>query len=51
MNEKDRYKNRIKLLQRTLDMRILQTLQWGHGYGGADCRSDSVGDVRQAGGE
>jgi len=27
MNEKDRCKNRIKLLQGTLDMRILQTLQ------------------------
>jgi PadR family transcriptional regulator, regulatory protein PadR len=29
------YKNRIELLQGTLDMLILQTLQWGprHGYG------------------
>jgi PadR family transcriptional regulator len=29
------YKNRIKLLQGTLDMLILRTLQWGpsHGYG------------------
>src|SRR5215469_9417745 len=107
MNEKDQYKNRIELLQGTLDMLILQTLQWGpqHGYGivqalrlrsgdvlqvetgslypalhrlerqrwvqsewkqseskekavglgsgpmGADCRSDWVGNVRQAGGE
>ena len=35
MNEKDQYKNRIELLQGTLDMFILQTLQWGpqHGYG------------------
>ena len=35
MNEKDQYKNRIELLQGTLDMLILQTLQWGpqHGYG------------------
>ena len=33
MNE--RYQNRIELLQGTLDMLILQTLQWGprHGYG------------------
>jgi transcriptional regulator len=31
----DRYKNRIELLQGTLDMLILQTLQWGtqHGHG------------------
>lgn len=33
MNEP--YRNRIELLQGTLDMLILQTLQWGqqHGYG------------------
>jgi transcriptional regulator len=32
---KQRYQNRIELLQGTLDMLILQTLQWGpqHGYG------------------
>ena len=32
---KDRYQNRIELLQGTLDLMILQTLQWGplHGYG------------------
>src|SRR5262245_35899469 len=31
---KARYQNRIELLQGTLDMLILQTLQWGpqHGY-------------------
>ena len=31
----DKYKNRIELLQGTLDMLILQTLQWGqqHGHG------------------
>lgn len=35
MSEKNQYKNRIELLQGTLDMLILQTLQWGpqHGYG------------------
>ena len=35
MAKKDRYQNRIELLQGTLDMLILQTLQWGpqHGYG------------------
>ncbi|MGO8818162.1 MAG: PadR family transcriptional regulator [Terriglobia bacterium] len=33
--KKGRYQNRIELLQGTLDMLILQTLQWGpqHGYG------------------
>jgi PadR family transcriptional regulator, regulatory protein PadR len=32
---KTRYQNRIELLQGTLDLLILQTLQWGpqHGYG------------------
>lgn len=31
----EKYRNRIELLQGTLDMLILQTLQWGpqHGYG------------------
>ncbi len=36
MTEKrQRYQNRIELLQGTLDLLILQTLQWGaqHGYG------------------
>jgi len=35
MPNKDRYRNRIELLQGTLDLLILQTLQWGpqHGYG------------------
>jgi len=35
MAPKEIYKNRIELLQGTLDMLILQTLQWGeqHGYG------------------
>jgi len=32
---KERYKNRIEILQGTLDLLLLQTLQWGpqHGYG------------------
>jgi len=32
---KERHKDRIELLQGTLDMLVLQTLQWGpqHGYG------------------
>ena len=35
MAAREPYKNRIELLQGTLDMLILQTLQWGprHGYG------------------
>ncbi|HEV2215385.1 MAG TPA: PadR family transcriptional regulator [Terracidiphilus sp.] len=35
MELKQSYQNRIELLQGTLDMLILQTLQWGpqHGYG------------------
>jgi PadR family transcriptional regulator PadR len=35
MAPKERYKNRIDLLQGTLDMLILRTLQWGpqHGHG------------------
>lgn len=28
--KKERYQNRIELLQGTLDLLILQTLQWGH---------------------
>src|ERR1700733_5150980 len=35
MTAKSKYQNRIELLQGTLDMLILKTLQWGeqHGYG------------------
>jgi transcriptional regulator len=35
MPKKEPYKNRVELLQGTLDMLILQTLQWGpqHGHG------------------
>ena len=35
MHKPEHYKNRIELLQGTLDLIILQTLQWGtqHGYG------------------
>jgi PadR family transcriptional regulator len=34
MNPNERYQNRTEILQGTLDMVILQTLQWGprHGY-------------------
>jgi PadR family transcriptional regulator PadR len=35
MHDRDRYKNSLDLLQGTLDLIILQTLNWGerHGYG------------------
>lgn len=49
MGQKDNYKNRIELLQGTLDMMILRTLQWGpqHGHGvGLAIRTQS-GDALQ----
>ena len=49
MSEKDQYKNRIELLQGTLDMLILQTLQWGPqpGYGIVQALRLRSGDVLQ----
>ena len=49
MSKKDQYKNRIELLQGTLDMLILQTLQWGpqHGYGIVQALRLRSGDVLQ----
>jgi len=49
MASKDRYQNRIELLQGTLDMLILQTLQWGsqHGYGISQAIRANSGDVLQ----
>lgn len=43
------YKNRIELLQGTLDMLILQTLRWGsqHGYGIAQAIRSGSGEVLQ----
>jgi PadR family transcriptional regulator, regulatory protein PadR len=43
------YQNRIELLQGTLDMLILQTLQWGaqHGFGIAQALRLQSGDVLQ----
>lgn len=43
------YKNRIELLQGTLDMLILQTLQWGpqHGYGMIQAIRANSNDVLQ----
>jgi transcriptional regulator len=44
---KDRYRNRIELLQGTLDMLILQTLQWGaqHGYAIGNAIRANSGEV------
>jgi PadR family transcriptional regulator PadR len=41
--------NRVELLQGTLDMLILQTLQWGtqHGYGISQAIRAQSGDVLQ----
>jgi PadR family transcriptional regulator, regulatory protein PadR len=49
MSEKSQYKNRIELLQGTLDMLILQTLQWGpqHGYGIVQALRLRSGEVLQ----
>jgi PadR family transcriptional regulator, regulatory protein PadR len=46
---KERYQNRIELLQGTLDMLILQTLQWGpqHGHGISVAIRNSSEDVLQ----
>jgi transcriptional regulator len=46
---KERYQNRIELLQGTLDLLILQTLQWGpqHGYGISMAIRNSSGDILQ----
>ena len=44
---KERYQNRIELLQGTLDLLILQTLQWGpqHGYGICTAIRNQSGEV------
>ena len=44
-----RYQNRIELLQGTLDLLVLQTLQWGpqHGYGIAQAIRANSSDVLQ----
>jgi PadR family transcriptional regulator PadR len=47
MPKDTRYRNRIELLQGTLDLLILQTLQWGpqHGYGLSQAIRVNSGDV------
>lgn len=48
-HKKQSYENRIELLQGTLDLLILQTLQWGprHGYGISHAIRAGSGDVLQ----
>lgn len=49
MTSKNQYRNRIELIQGTLDMLILQTLQWGpqHGYGIIQALRLQSGEVLQ----
>ncbi len=46
---RNRYQNRVELLQGTLDMLILRTLQWGpqHGYGIVQALRVNSGEVLQ----
>jgi transcriptional regulator len=46
---KQQYQNRIELLQGTLDLMILQTLQWGpqHGYGVSLAIRNRSGEILQ----
>ena len=46
---KPQYRNRIELLQGTLDLMILQTLQWGqqHGYGISLAIRNRSGEIQQ----
>ena len=47
MLKKEKYQDRIELLQGTLDLLVLQTLQWGpqHGYGISQAIRTNSGDV------
>ena len=47
--QQDPYRNRVEILQGTLDMLILQTLQWGpqHGYGIAQALRAQSGEILQ----
>jgi PadR family transcriptional regulator, regulatory protein PadR len=49
MANRERYRNRIEILQGTLDLLVLQTLQWGprHGYGIAQAIQAGSSDVLQ----
>ena len=47
MPKRERYQNRIELLQGTLDLLILQTLLWGpqHGYGISQAIRANSGEI------
>ncbi len=47
MPKSEKYRNRVELLQGTLDLLILQTLRWGpqHGYGISQAIRLNSGDV------
>lgn len=47
--EQEKYRNRVELLQGTLDMLVLQALQWGpqHGYGISQALRNRSGEVLQ----
>ena len=49
MPKREGYRNRIELLQGTLDLLVLQTLQWGpqHGYGISQAIRANSGEVLQ----
>src|SRR3989449_8312302 len=49
MSKNDRLQNRVELLQGTLDMLILRTLQWGpqHGHGVGQAIRHSSADLLQ----
>ncbi len=49
MPQRERYQNRVQLLQGTLDLLILQTLVWGpqHGYGISQAIRANSGEVLQ----
>jgi PadR family transcriptional regulator len=49
MPKREKYRNRIELLQGTLDLLILETLRWGpqHGYGIAQAIQAGSSDVLQ----
>ena len=49
MARRNQYQDRVELLQGTLDMLILQTLQWGpqHGYGIMQALRVNSGEVLQ----
>src|ERR1700761_260820 len=49
MTKSDAYKNRVELVQGTLDMLLLRALQWGpqHGYGIVQALRTHSGEVLQ----